>query len=100
MKVHIYHCPDAPEDIRFMAIAQRETHLFHVQPGTSASDAETRLTTSLAKIEARLEKTRPVRRRHTTDADMDTALSEDAAKLTSFGADPGPTLHDLDDLFA
>lgn len=57
MKILIYHCPDAPTDIQFMAIAQREKHLFHVQPGASVEDAETRLTTSLARIEARFAKT-------------------------------------------
>lgn len=34
---------------------------------------------------------------HSTDAEMDAALSEDAAKLAALGADPGPTLAELEE---
>lgn len=38
----------------------------------------------------------PALPKHSTDAALDVALSEDAAKLVALGADPGPTLTDLE----
>jgi hypothetical protein len=38
------------------------------------------------------------RQGHSDDPALDTALVEDAVKLEALGADPGPTLDDIDDL--